>query len=332
MKHKGLKQGIVAFLVSLSLVFFILVFYPLYQLFYQPMLVRGHQPVILQMDKSTTATSLVSSLYEKQFIQSKRLLLFFIRTQGLSHQLKAGIYQVKPGESAMMFVHRVAEGDVMKVAFRINEGMNQDQVVTLLEKAPFLNSTVTNWEEIASPHTSAEGLLLADTYYYHAGSQSDSILMLARKNLDKTLLTSWQGRAAALPYKDPYELLIVASILEKEASLPMEKRLISGVILNRLHAHMPLQMDPTVIYALGKQYHGKLSKEDLKVDSPYNTYRYRGLPPTPIAMVGREALDAAAHPMMSNYLYFVAKGDGSHHFSTNYDEQRQAIMRYQNKQ
>jgi len=332
MKHKGLKQGMMAFLVSLSLVFFILVFYPLYQLFYQPMLVSGRQSVILQIDKSTTATSLVSSLYEKQFIQSKPLLLFFIRTQGLSHQLKAGIYQVKPGESAMMFVHRVVEGDVMKVAFRINEGMTTDQVATLLQKAPYLNSTLTNWDEIASPHTRAEGLLLADTYYYNAGSQSDAILTLAKKNLDKTLRTSWQGREAALPYKEPYELLIVASILEKEASLPLERRLISGVILNRLQAHMPLQMDPTVIYALGKQYKGKLSKEDLKVDSPYNTYRYRGLPPTPIAMVGRDAIDAAAHPLRTNYLYFVAKGDGSHYFSTNYDEQRQAIMRYQNKQ
>ena len=134
-----------------------------------------------------------------------------------------------------------------------------------------------------------------------------------------------------MPYQSPYELLIAASIIEKESALPAERRLISGVIVNRLHKHMPLQMDPTVIYALGPSYKGSLSHEQLSIDSPYNTYQYRGLPPTPIAAVSRDALNAARDPDTQGYLYFVAKGDGSHAFSLNYLAHRQAIQRYRSK-
>jgi UPF0755 protein len=199
-----------------------------------------------------------------------------------------------------------------------------------LRQAPYLAYSQTDWSKIKGNYLSAEGLLLADTYHYDAGSMSNKILELANKNLNNYLNNSWLQRSKDLPYKSSYELLIVASIIEKESSIPAERRLISGVIINRLQKSMPLQMDPTVIYALGINYKGKLTKENLHIDSPYNTYLNRGLPPTPISMVGKDAIDAAAHPTFSNYLYFVARGDGSHDFSVNYEEQLQAVSRYRN--
>ena len=188
--------------------------------------------------------------------------------------------------------------------------------------------TIRHPERVTLPLPSSEGLLLADTYQYNACSQARDVLNRAHSNLQHYLEASWQQRAANLPYKTPYDLLIAASIIEKETANSNEKRLISSVIVNRLRKFMPLQMDPTVIYGLGTAYTGKLTHNDLQIDSPYNTYRYRGLPPTPIAMVGKDAIDAAAHPASTNFLYFVARGDGTHYFSTSYNEQKSAIARY----
>ena len=327
-----LTQRWLSVVFAFSLLFFSIgcaVFgFDLYRLFYQPMIASKGEPVIIRIDRFTSAGSFVNRLKEQQLIKSTRLFLWLIRLQGLSQQLKAGIYQVREGESAEQFLHRVAEGDVLTESFRIIEGTTAAQVSTSFEQAAFLTYQATDWQAIAGHFPSAEGLLLADTYHYDAGSQSKDVLQHAYKNLQQFLDYSWQQRSSGLPYKTAYELLIAASILEKEASMPREKRLIAGVIVNRLQKNMPLQMDPTVIYALGPRYNGKLIREDLRIDSPYNTYRYKGLPPTPIAMVGKDAIDAAAHPEFTDYLYFVATGDGSHHFSVNYDEQQQAVARY----
>ena len=327
MKRQWLKFVVTCFVI----LFFIgltIVSLELYRLFYRPMVVGKIKPIIVHIDKSTSASSLVQMLEARHFIQSKRIFLIFIRMKGLSQQLKAGIYQIIDGESAAHFLYRVAAGDVLIESFRIIEGTTQAQVSTNLEHAAYLTYCATDWFAIAATLPGAEGLLLADTYHYDAGSQSKDLLEHAHKNLQQFLDYSWQQRSPNLPYKTSYELLIAASILEKEAAKPREKRLIAGVIINRLRKNMPLQMDPTVIYALGSRYTGKLSREDLHTDSPYNTYRYRGLPPTPIAMVGKDAIDAAAHPELTDYLYFVARGDGSHYFSVNYDQQKQAVARY----
>lgn len=299
-----------------------------YRLFFQPMLVEKREPIIFNIDKAMSASSFVNILKTKHLIQSDRLLLAMIRVQGLSHQLKAGVYQISEGESAWQFLNRVIDGDVLKKGFSIIEGTTKAQIAANLEHAAYLNYRASDWQVISGHYPSAEGLLLADTYYYNAGSQSKNVLELAHANLQTYLDYSWQHRSLGLPYKTSYEMLVAASILEKEAAKPQEKRLISGVIVNRLRKNMPLQMDPTVIYGLGSSYTGKLTKEDLHIDSPYNTYRYRGLPPTPIAMVGKDAIDAAAHPELTDYLYFVAVGDGSHYFSVTYEQQMQAVARY----
>lgn len=301
----------------------------LYRLLYQPMIGYNQPSTIVRLDTASSATAFVRTLSVQHLIESKRLFLYLIRIQGLTLQLKSGIYQVNPGESAQHFLFRVVVGDVLTESFPIIEGTTQAQISARLALAPYLTYHETDWQAVGP--TNAEGLLLADTYHYNAGSSSRDLLARAHANLEQYLNASWAHRAPELPYKTPYELLIAASILEKETARPDEKRLISGVIVNRLRQYMPLQMDPTVIYGLGAAYTGKLTHENLRIDSLYNTYRYRGLPPTPIAMVGKDAIDAAAHPTRTDYLYFVAVGDGTHYFSSTYEQQKQAITRFLRK-
>ncbi|MDI9818198.1 MULTISPECIES: endolytic transglycosylase MltG [unclassified Legionella] len=328
---RRLGRSILSGCFALVLITFSIIGYESYCLLTRPMVTAGSQPFIVVIDKNTSAFSLAHILKSNRLIQSERLFLFLIRVQGLAYRLKAGVYEIMPGESVQEFINKVASGKVLTKAFRIIEGSNFNQVKTNLKKAPLLNYNLEDWQAIASDYPTPEGLLLADTYNYDAGSSSKQLLLLANQKLLDYLDHCWKNRSQRLPYKSPYELLTAASILEKETAISEERKIISGVIINRLKKNMPLQMDPTVIYALGINYHGKLTHADLSVDSPYNTYRYRGLPPTPIAMVGKESIEAAAHPQISDYLYFVAKGDGSHQFSVNYEQQKQAISRYQKK-
>jgi UPF0755 protein len=305
-----------------------------YPLFYRPMPRNANGTVtltVISIEKNSSAVSFVHELKNRYLIESPRLFLMLIRLQGYANQLKAGIYEIKPGETAQDLLRHVVAGDVLILPFRITDGTTQRNIASQVEQLPYLIQQSDVWAKIAEGHASAEGLLLADTYHYDAGTNSNTLLMTAHLNLMRYLNDAFEKRAPNLPYKTPYELLTAASIIEKEASKLNERRLIAGVIVNRLRIRMPLQMDPTVIYALGSQYQGKLTHADLSIDSPYNTYKYYGLPPTPIAMVGRDAIDAAAHPASTHYLYFVASGNGCHHFSETYERQRKAISDYKIK-
>lgn len=302
-----------------------------YRLLYRPMFTTVSTPVILSIDKKTSAAAFVRELHRQQFIHNPHIFLWITRVQGLANKLKAGVYEIKMGETAQQFLLRVVNGDVLVLPFQIIEGSTQATVKTQLDHLPYILKQPDAWSAISTGHYSAEGLLLADTYRYSGGSTDVNVLRLAHSSLMQVLNQSWASRAQNLPYKSAYELLIAASIIEKEASKADEKRLISGVIVNRLTRRMPLQMDPTVIYALGARYNGTLTHEDLSVDSPYNTYKHYGLPPTPIAMVGKDSIDAAAHPTVTNYLYFVARGDGRHHFSETYVQQQKAISTFSSR-
>lgn len=276
---------------------------------------------ILRVYPAMSSDVLVTMLSQRHWVQYPSLLKMYIRFRGWSSQLKVGIYQHHQHETSWHFLQRIVSGDVLKQSFCIVDGMNQWQVMARLKQAPYLiDDGVSTFD-----HTSLEGLLFADTYIYDAGSGTQALLKRAHARLEQSLQAAWLGRDPRIPYQTPYDLLIAASILEKETRLPKERRLISGVIINRLKQGMRLQMDPTVIYAFGALAHTPLTHADLSVVSPFNSYKHAGLPPTPIAMVGQDALDAAAHPTWSNYLYFVAKGDGTHQFSTTYAQQRQAI-------
>ena len=313
--------GVISTLVGLEL----------YRIIYQPILIQNNESVIIRVDKATTANALVRMLHTQGWVGSVRLWTWLIRLQGLSGKLRAGVYQVQPGESAQHLLHRIVAGDVLHQSFMIRPGSTVYQISKDLLVAPYLEYQASDWSELDPTHTVPEGLLLADTYAYDAGSSGQALLRRAHTQLETVLAQAWKNRNPALPYQTPYELLIAASILEKEASVPTERRLISGVIMNRLKINMFLQMDPTVIYALGEAYNGTLTHQQMMIDSPYNTYRYKGLPPTPIAMVSVDAIDAASQPMLSSYLYFVAKGDGTHVFHTTYAKHREAIKQYMRK-
>lgn len=325
------KISIVVYTVSLLILMTSLLGFELYRLIYRPIPISSNESLIIRVDKATTANILVHTMHNQGWIGSERLWIALIRLQGLSGKLRAGIYQIQPGESAQHLLLRIVAGDVLRKPFMIRPGTTINQISKDLANAPYLDYQEHDWSILKTQHANPEGLLLADTYLYDAGSSGQALLQRANTQLDQVLNQAWQNRNPILPYQNPYELLIAASILEKEASLPKERRLISGVIVNRMKIHMPLQMDPTVIYALGDAYHGLLTHEQMTIDSPYNTYRYKGLPPTPIAMVSTDAIDAASHPEMSQYLYFVAKGDGTHEFHKNYAEHREAINQYMRK-
>lgn len=326
MKGRYIKS-ILALTIGLGLLLAAVITYQFYSVAMKPMDV-GSEKAVIEVKPHSSAKSLIYNLYEKGYIDRPRFLLVLIRLQGFSSHFKAGYYQIHAGESATQFLQRIIEGDVLTENFQIIEGSNLMQISDHLSRAAYLIYHPDDWKVVQGNYPNAEGLLLADTYHYVAGSSAKQLLQTANKNLEAYLEQCWKNRDPGLPYKNAYELLVVASILEKESGLADERKIISGVVINRLRKNMPLQMDPTVIYAFGSAYSGKLSHNSMKIDSPYNTYRYRGLPPTPIAMVGKTSLDAAAHPQPNDYLYFVAKGDGSHVFSRTYEEQREAISRY----
>jgi UPF0755 protein len=174
-----------------------------------------------------------------------------------------------------------------------------------------------------------EGRFFPDTYQFPAGTTDVAVLQHAYAEMQRHLEQAWQGRAAGLPLANPYEALILASIVEKETGSPGERTRIAGVFIRRLQKNMRLQTDPTVIYGLGADFDGNLRRRDLETDSPYNTYMRAGLPPTPIALPGAAALHAALHPAPGDELYFVSRGDGTHHFSANFDEHTAAVRNYQ---
>ena len=184
-------------------------------------------------------------------------------------------------------------------------------------------------QRLAIEYPSPEGLFFPDTYHFSQGVSDLSILRRAHQLMQKHLAAQWERRAPDLPLSNPYEALILASIVEKETGKAVERSLISGVFLNRLRIGMRLQTDPTVIYGLGERFDGNLRKQDLVTDTPYNTYTRGGMPPTPIAMPGLASLHAALNPSRTDALYFVAKGDGSSHFSTNLDDHDRAVTKYQ---
>lgn len=207
---------------------------------------------------------------------------------------------------------------------KIIEGWQLQQVLTALHQNPYLEHDLVG----KSVPVSLEGLLFPDTYLFARGTTESEILNQATKLMNKQLAKAWEQRAQNLPYLSSFDALIVASLVEKETAIATERAQIAGVILRRLEKNMLLQIDPTVIYALGSSYSGKLHKEDMSIDSPYNTYKNKGLPPTPIAMPGLASIEAALHPAAGTALYYVSRGDGSHEFTDNLAAHQLAIQKF----
>ncbi len=245
--------------------------------------------------------------------------------------LQAGVYTLKNTPLAE-HVARINGGQQATLDFTVIAGWHYWQLLEALKSAPFLEFDDKALKAFCTNKTLSqclEGQLLAETYQYHPHDDAMRLITRAIKAKDVQLAKAWQARDPALPYQSKFDALIMASIIEKETGQADERPLIASVFVNRLNKKMRLQTDPTVIYGIGPSFNGDITRADLKTPTPYNTYRINGLPPTPIAMVSAAAISAALNPESSDYYYFVAKGDGSHHFSKSLKEHNQAVAQYQ---
>jgi UPF0755 protein len=262
------------------------------------------------------------------------LLSLWLRTSGKAGDLKAGSYEIVQGDTPRSLIDKIASGKQSLRAVTFIEGWNWRQVRAALAKAKHLknDSAALSDEQIMQrlgrPGVHPEGRFFPDTYRYAKGASDIIVLRAAMQTLDKQLAAAWDARRADLPLKSPDELLIMASIVEKETGAAKDRATISGVFANRLRINMRLQTDPTVIYGLGESFDGNIRKRDLQTDTPYNTYTRAGLPPTPIAMMGAAALQAAAQPADTRALYFVARGDGSSEFSETLEAHNRAVDKF----
>lgn len=256
---------------------------------------------------------------------------------GRDRGLKSGEYRFRDGMTASELLDQVVAGRVIEYPVVLLEGWTFQQFLTVIHEAPKLTQALSGlpvpaiMERLGHPGEHPEGRFFPDTYYYSAGQTDIMILANAYDKMQKLLQHEWEGRENNLPLKNAYEALILASIVEKETGREDERRLIAGVFINRLRHGMKLQTDPTVIYGMGKTFDGNLRLKDLRRDNPYNTYTRKGLPPTPVAMPGKDALQAVLHPMVTGALFFVARGDGSHEFSSTLEEHNKAVLKYQLK-
>jgi len=257
------------------------------------------------------------------------------RLLGKAGAIRAGTYRLERPISPVALLEKLARGDVLLVEALFVEGTTFRQWRAVLEADSHVRQTLAGKSdaEVAAllgiSERSPEGWLFPDTYRFTPGSSDLDILRRAHAAMEKRLAEAWSGRDPDLPLPTPYAALTLASIVEKETGLPAERPLIASVFVNRLRLHMRLQTDPTVIYGMGERYDGNIRKRDLVTDTPWNTYTRDGLPPTPIAMPGADALRAVVHPAASDFLYFVSRGDGSHEFSRTLEQHNRAVARYQ---
>ena len=249
--------------------------------------------------------------------------------------IQAGQYRVEKPITPLELLRKLNEGDVIPVTVTFVEGVTFAEMRRQLESLENIKVTLKGlpnadvMKKIGAAESEPEGLFFPDTYRFAAGISDLELLRKSYQAMQKKLAEAWTRRTPNLPYKNPYEALIMASIIEKETGRAEERPLIGSVFTNRLKIPMRLQTDPTVIYGMGQRFDGNIRKRDLTADTPYNTYTRDGLPPTPIAMPGWGALLAAVNPGESDKLYFVAKGDGSHYFSRTLDEHNRAVGKYQ---
>lgn len=251
--------------------------------------------------------------------------------------LQAGSYtlnkNISPYQLLLSLNHgKTTQGSITFIEGRTFEQMRQKLAVNDAVRQSLQGLTEAEIMQLmGSPYREAEGLFFPDTFYFDRNTSDLELLKISYKAMQTKLEKAWQGREQGLPYKNSYEALIMASIVEKETGKASERPMIAGVFINRLRIGMRLQTDPTVIYGMGLRFDGNIRKKDLSIDTPYNTYTRSGMPPTPIAMPGLAAIEAALHPAKTKALYFVGKGDGSHVFSNNLIEHNRAVVKYQLK-
>lgn len=296
-------------------------------------------PVFKVKIKPQSSLASVATQLQEQGINSFSLFTqISARALFLGSKLKPGTYLLPTRASIGKVLFQIARGDRVRESIAIIPGMTIWQLRELIDSHPALlhqTKGISSKELLQSlnlNYPGIEGIFLPDTYIFDPEEPDINIYRRASQAMQKQLSQNWVQRDAKSPLKSPYELLILSSIVEKETGRASERKLVSAVFLNRLNKGMPLQTDPTVIYGIGPGFDGNLRKTDLRRDSPYNTYMHKGLPPTPIAMPSQESMQAAIDPAQSKALYFVARGDGTSHFSNNLSDHESAVDQYQRKQ
>jgi UPF0755 protein len=305
-----------------------------YRAFTQEPLALPEEGLRYTIVPGTPLKRVAQDLEQHGVLARSHYLVWWARWHGLAARVKAGEYDIESGTTAPQLLEQLVAGRVVQHALTLVEGWTFRQVLGAVFAHPALDHRLAGlsdaeiMERIGRTGEHPEGRFLPDTYRFPRGTTDIAFLSRAYEALEHRLQQEWEGRADGLPYKAPYEALILASIGEKETGRAAKHPEVAGVFVRRLRLGMRLQTDPTVIYGLGDGYEGRLRTRHLRADNPYNTYRIAGLPPTPIAMPGGEAIRAVMHPAAGTALYFVSRGDGSHQFSDTLEEHNRAVTKY----
>ena len=315
---------------------------------YQKLTEFVHTPVnvtqdqLLTIERGTTGSKLAALLEQEKILEHADLLPWLLKLQPQLNKVKAGTYSLTGVKTLQDLLNMINSGKEAQFSVKFIEGKTFKEWRKNLENAPHLKQTLQGKsdKEIMAlldipavakavyEWNNMDGWLYPDTYNYTPNSTDLELLKRSTTRLQKALDKAWNERDENLPLADPYQMLILASIVEKETGIAEERPQVASVFINRLKANMKLQTDPTVIYGMGESYTGNIRKKDLEAITPYNTYMIEGLPPTPIAMVSESALQAVAHPAKTDFYYFVADGSGGHKFTRNLNEHNKAVQEY----
>ncbi len=303
--------------------------------YYERSLPMASDRVVVRIAPGSSARAIARTLQEAGVVLNADAFVAIARATKATESLRAGRYEIARGMSLHQLIDKLRRGEVLRERLTIVEGWTYRDLRAALAATPDLRPESATMNDaqllraIGAEEKHPEGLFAPDTYVFDPGSSDLDVLRRAYRAQAAILQKAWENRADRLPLKTPYEALILASIIEKETGQGAERARIAGVFVNRLRRGMLLQTDPTVIYGLGDKFDGNLRKRDLLADTPYNTYTRAGLPPTPIALPGRAAIEAALNPEPTAALFFVARGDGSSHFSETLAEHNRAVVKYQ---
>lgn len=298
-------------------------------------LALSSSPLEVVIKPNSSVASVGRQIQRGGVAMDPRLFALLVRLSGHGPDLKAGGYTFEAGATPLSVIGKLARGEVTHYVVTVIEGWEFRKMRAAVDASAALRHDTRGMSDadlmkaIGAAEPSPEGLFFPDTYLFARGSSDIELYKHAYRAMQRKLNDAWNARAADLPYKTPYEALVMASIVEKETGQAAERPMIAAVFVNRLKKNMMLQTDPTVIYGIGEGFDGDLRKRDLQTDTPYNTYTRTGLPPTPIALPGLASLAAATAPAPSDALYFVARGDGSSHFSNSLPEHNRAVDKYQ---
>ena len=292
-------------------------------------------PFEFDVKPGSSLKNLAQEMHQAGLLEYELPFVLLARALGKSTHLKAGNYELKHPVSSLQLLQIITQGEYSQRKISVIEGWTFKQFRSALDSNRYIAHDTIGLpdleilQRIGAIERHPEGLFFPDTYNFVSGSSDLAILKTAYRTMQQRLQEAWAAREVNLPLQTPYQALILASIVEKETGTASDRAMIAGVFVNRLRKGMLLQTDPTVIYGMGEKFDGNLRRRDLLADTPYNTYRRRGLPPTPIALPGLAALQATLHPAQTDALYFVARGDGSSEFSSNLIAHNRAVNRYQ---